>query len=182
MTCKWLIIMVIVSPRFLALWDPFQMVHKWDSLNGIPSSSVCRGKFWGNPSRPTAQHNGWTTHIPPCPKTPCLFDFFRRLQHQKCFAHLAFSREPHVGLVEGCHRTIGQGCQDMAHRLDGFGQFWTDVFGHRKTAGNRFLTRINHDDLNIFEEKVSLELWVTSNTILFFRDFLAGWEKISGRL
>ena len=151
------------------------MIQSPLTSTGIPSSKSCLGKCLGNLSRPTAQHNE-PTHPPP-PK-PRLWDVFRRLQHQKCFAHLAFSRQPHVGLVEGCHRTIGQGCQNMAHCLE----MWTDIFGHRKTAGDRVFTRINHDDLNILRKKSHLNFELLQIQSFFFRDFLAGWEKISGRL
>ena len=37
MTCRWLITMVIVSPRFLGLWDPLQMAFAWFINGGDPN-------------------------------------------------------------------------------------------------------------------------------------------------
>ncbi len=37
MICKWLITMVIVSPLFLRLWDPFQMAFSWLINGGDPN-------------------------------------------------------------------------------------------------------------------------------------------------
>ena len=58
-TCKWLItIMVIVSPQFLALWDPFQMAE----LHGFYSWEFANYTYWDeSPSFPGNSRGGTRT-------------------------------------------------------------------------------------------------------------------------
>ena len=48
---------------------------------------------------------------------PRLWNFLRRLQHQKRLAHLALLRQPYVGLIEDRHAIQRQGTQNLPHRL-----------------------------------------------------------------
>ena len=142
----------------------------------IRSSKSC-WEILGILSRPKGQHNG-EQHIPP--QNPLPLGLLPPPSAPKMLCS--------PGLQSAAARRFGRRLpQNHRARLSrygalpgGFCRFWTDIFGHRKTAGNSVFTRINHDDLNILRKKSHLNFELLQIQSFFFETFRLAGKKYLG--